>query len=392
MNYSKIFYSVLLPCLFACQTPPYQLEKQSSNPQILFLDSAFEPSNENMISIESEVDIFLLDDEMKAVVDNKLRNRHSYQHKARILLDHLFSVENLSLQYEGNANIVAREAFHSKTANCMSLTIMAYALAKEAGMHVQFQQVNVPEYWQRDNSYSFLTGHVNLRITNKPNSESVYTWGDNGIQIDFDPYIAKQRFSIKKISKKTVVAMFYNNKGSDALIRKNYDLAYQYFKAAIKQDPNFSPAWGNLGILYRLNNHYQVAEKTYRYALTINDKNLTVLNNLALLMEIQGRVTESQPIRNYLQQLRQSNPYYHALLADEAFDAGDFITAEKLYKSAIDLYPQGYEFYHGLAKAYYKQGKVNLSKRAMRKAISYNYDKTIQRLYVAKLHFLNDIE
>ncbi len=60
--------------------------------------------------------------------------------------------------------MTAAQAYHSKSANCMSLTIMAYAMATHAGMNVAFQEVDIPEYWVRNGKYSLLTGHVNLLV------------------------------------------------------------------------------------------------------------------------------------------------------------------------------------------------------------------------------------
>jgi hypothetical protein len=95
--------------------------------------------------------------------------------------------------------MTAREDFHSKTANCMSLTIMAYALAKKAGLVVDFQQVEIPEYWIRNGQYNLLTGHINLLIKTKDRLNKTTVYGSNTLQIDFDPYVVKESFSKRVI-------------------------------------------------------------------------------------------------------------------------------------------------------------------------------------------------
>jgi tetratricopeptide (TPR) repeat protein len=352
----------------------------------------FIPPGISIPDIETEQEIFSLDDEMRKLVNDKLRNNLTDKQKAIILLEHIFNEKHLSLQYKGNANIIASEAFHSKTANCMSLTIMAYALAKEAGLKVIFQQVNVPEYWQRSGSYNFITGHVNLIINDRISSKRVNVFGDQPIRIDFDPYIAKQTFPVKRINKNTILAMFYNNKGASALVNKNYPLAYTYFKSAIEKDKTFNSAWGNLGVLYRLTDHYEASENVYRHVLKTDKQNLTILDNLSILMAVQGREADALLVRSYVNKMRLTNPYYHALMGNEAFIDKLYKKSEQHYNKALSLKNQEHEFYLGLAKAYFMQGKVNLAKISMRKAIRHNRFDSTNQLYVAKLNFLKGIE
>lgn len=388
---SRYYFTLLfIPLLFACQNnqsyPVSQIISQSN----LYLDEKF--YSENSIAIETQHEVFKLDDEMRAMVQAKLINNLTASQKARVLLEHLFNEESISLNYEGNANVTAIEAYHNKAANCMSLTIMAYALAVEAGMNVSFQEVDVPEYWVRNGRYSLLTGHVNLIVKESDGVNRRVVWGERATRIDFDPFIAKKHFPSHIIKKHTLVAMFYNNKGAEALVNNDLITAYKYIKAATQTDPLFASAWGNLGILYKLSNNYDMAENAYRHAVSLKKDNLTSLGNLALLLNKQGREDEAQPIDEYIHKLRIRNPYYHALLANEAFFNGSYQQALKHYKKAISLDDEQHEFYFGLAKVYYKQDNLKLAKRAMSKAVVLTKVKDTQRQYIAKLNFLRDFE
>jgi len=379
-----------LPLLFSCQSTDISLPTHTELGADLFLDNTFNVPNS--FNLETENEIFRLDDDMLSIVNKKLMKGETAGYKARTLLKHIFHEENISLKYDGNANVTASQAYHSHTANCMSLTIMAYALAHEAGLNVSFQQVDVPEYWVRNGQYNMLTGHVNLVIKEHPSVERDIIWGDTSTEIDFDPFVAKENFPKKVIDKNTVLAMFYNNKGANALIKQNYAVAYQYFRAAITQDESFSSAWGNLGVLYKYTEHYPQAEKVYRHALMLNKSNLTALTNLALLLKDQNRQSEAQSIDNYLHQLRKSNPYYYSLLADEAFHQTAYKEAENNYIKAIELDSKRHEFYFGLAKVYYKQNRIIAAKRSMKKAIRLNKARFINKQYIAKLNFLKQPE
>lgn len=377
-----------LPLLFSCQSNNAHVVNSKIPVESLYLDQSFTlPAS---FKIESEQEIFMLDDEMLSMVENTLNNTQDTKKKAMKLLRHIFSQEKvaLNLNYSSNANLTAREAYHSQKANCMSLTILAYALAKEANLNINFQQVDVPEYWVRNGQYNLLTGHINLLIKASSHQDRHFVFGNNDIQIDFDPYAIKQTFSRRVIEKNTVLAMFYNNKGGQAFVDKEYNIAYQYFKASTLADKTFSAAWGNLAVLYRLTDNLKAAKNTYRYAINIDANNLTALTNLALLLRSQHNDIEANEIESRLLIKRIKNPYYHAVLADEAYYKHDYQQALKHYKKAIKLNKNIHELYFGVAKVYYQMNRLPEAERAIKKALSLNKMKSTEYQYIAKLNFL----
>ncbi|MCW8833748.1 MAG: tetratricopeptide repeat protein [Colwellia sp.] len=372
--------------LYSCQSTS-DLAYQSTPLSSLYLDEQFLlPSS---WKVETEQEIFMLDDAMTEMVEKKLMATNSTQKKARLLLKHIFSQDNIALSYASDANVTARDAFHSKTANCLSLTIMAYALAEKAGLNISFQQVDIPEYWVRNGLYNLLTGHVNLVIHSQPDPKKNIIFGTDAMQIDFDPFVVKQSFPKRVIEKNTVLAMFYNNKGGQSLVVGDYSLAYQYLKAATQADQLFSPAWGNLAVLYKLTNNMDIAEQTYRHAISLNANNLTALANLAILLRSQGQYVEADTIESKLHLKRSKNPYYQAVLADEAAYRKDYVQALIHYKKALRLDNSIHELYFGLAKVYYQVGNIASAKKMMRKAIKLNKTKSTEYQYIAKLNFLN---
>lgn len=381
-----ILLIISLTLLCACQSNNGYHSSARELDKPIYLDQQFiKPIS---FSIETEDEIFMLDDEMIYMVENTLNTNKDARTKATKLLQHIFSHEKIDLSYSSNANLTARQTYHSQKANCMSLTIMAYALAKKANLDVSFQQVIVPEYWVRNGQYNLLTGHVNLLIKPNKHARNHLIYGSDKIQIDFDPYAIKQTFPRRIIPKKTVLAMFYNNKGGQAVVEGKYNIAYQYFKAATLTDKGFSSAWGNLAVLYRLTGNMNEAEKTYRYAVYINRKNLTALTNLAILLRSQHKDIEADEIESRLLQERINNPYYYAVLADEAYYKRNYLLALKHYKKALRLNSKIHEIYFGLAKVYYQMDRLSDAERAMKKALSLNKVTSIEHQYIAKLNFL----
>ncbi|WP_426370199.1 tetratricopeptide repeat protein [Pseudocolwellia sp. HL-MZ7] len=361
--------------------------QNTTNLDDLYLDNAYPTANQ--IPIETEHDIFALDEEMQNMVNYVLKPERDHGDKARLLLNYIFSSNHIAMSYESGTNVSAIDAFHGSKANCMSLTIMAYALADAAGMRLKFQDIKVPEYWVRKGSHQLLMGHVNLLIQKPSSIFKGNTWTQEILQIDFDPNASKAHFPRKVVSKETMVAMFYNNKGAEALVRAEYDEAYAYFKAATKKDPEYFSAWGNLGVLYKINSHYDLAINTYQHALALSPEDLTSLENLALLFDKLDRQDEAAIIANKLHNKRLSNPHYHALLASEAMYKNKYDSAIRHLKDAIKLESKFHEFHFDLAQLYFKTEQLKLAKSSMKKALKLNENIHIEREYNRKLNFLN---
>ena len=383
----KILFKTLLivVCLSACTSSSISTT-QKSRQKPVFLDDHF--TGFDLITIETEQYIFALDNEMKEMVATELKTERNMNKRTLKLIDNIFANNEKSISYEKNANVTARDAYHNNAANCLSLTIMAYALATEAGLNARFQQIDIPEYWVRNGQYNLLTGHINLLVNNRLIRKNIIS-ERHGLQIDFDPQASKSTFKKNIIDKNTVLAMFYNNKGAESLVDADYITAYGYLKAAVLIAPSFSPAWSNLGILYKLTDQYREAKVAYRYAITLDNDNLTALENLAILLSQQGNIEDAQVIKQQLHLKRRKNPYYYALLADEAFNKGQISQAIQLYNKAIKLERRAHEFYYRLATVYSHTGEVRLAKKALTRAIAYTKNRQTEDFYVAKLNILS---
>lgn len=373
--------------LTSCSSSPKQTGLVNTDTSILLVDEAF-PTQSNY-SIESIEQIYAIDEEMNDFIHSSLMHEKDPYNRARLLLKKLFYRSPEKLRYQNGANLTAQQAFHQNTANCLSLTILAYTLANEANLNIKFQEVLIPEYWIREGSYNMLTGHVNLKVVGDLRTQYKVIWGRKETVIDFDPYSVKKHFPKNVISRNRVTAMFYNNKGAQALVRNDFDLAYVYFKASIQQEPDFSPVWGNLGLLYKKIGLIGYAEQAYLKSVDINYKNYNAWNNLAILVSEQSRHEEAKKIYSYIHRARMKNPYYHGLLGEEAYYNGDYETAISHFKKAKSMSGKEHEFYFGLAKSFYKLGDYKKSEYFLLKAKRYAKFKDIEDKYQNKLNLLS---
>lgn len=383
MNVHKLVTGLMLITLMqGCAST----EPVVKNPYPVLRDDLF-PSY-SLFEPESEEAIFTLDEDAAAFVNATQSPHANYETNIRRLVDDIFDYSALGLQYRGNANSTASETFRMQTANCLSLSIMTYAMAEHAGFDAQFYEVDIPEYWTRRQGYSLLNGHVNLRITT-PQEMNITRIKDDFVDVDFDPQAIREYFPRYKVSKRAVLSMFYNNKGADALIANSYSKAYAYFRKAAVLSPQLSQSWGNLGILYRKIDAYDAAEAAYKRALELEEDNLTAWENLAILYRFQGRNEEADAIAAKVERRRDNNPFYHYMLGEEALAESDYEEALTHYRRAMRLDDSRHEIWFGLAKTYFELGDISRAKSYIERAVRYAPNEQEERRYLSKLSALH---
>ena len=216
----------------------------------------------------------------------------------------------------------------------------------------------------------------------------IYDFG-NDVTVDFNPESRKHKFRTQVIDKNLITAMFYNNKGAQAMLNANYDSAYSYFTKAVELSPLYSSSFVNLGVLYRIHGDLALAEKAYQYASVLEPSNLTAKGNLAIVYDLTNRSELAEGIRKNLEAKRATNPYYAIAKGNEAYHQGDYQHAIALYKNAVKLDNQLHESYFGLAKSYYMLGQQERAENALIKAKrSALFDSDIAR-YNSKLEMLS---
>lgn len=375
-------------CTSLSETEVYSATK-IKNTQSIYQDALFLSYSQQ--PVETEQEIFALTPEIKKIIRQEVNTQQSFHTKVHDLIDVIFSKEQIGLAYLNSASLTASQTYLNKQANCLSLTILAYALADELNIPVQFQEIKVPEYWISNNGYNLIAGHVNVEVSdNVVRDLNGFTIKPDTVTIDFDPYTRKKNFKTKNLSKKQIIAYFYTNKAAQALIDKKQDLAYAYLKKATTLAPEFSSAWGNLGVLYKSIGQYELAISSYEQAIATKPKNYTAINNLSFVLNHVGRVDEANVIREKLHNIRISNPYYHAFLGNKAYGEHDFELSETHFKKAIQLDGKQHEFHFGLAKSFAAQKRNKLAYQTLEKAIKVSPFYDVDQRYIAKLNLLNE--
>lgn len=374
-----------LACAFllasACAT---QAPRPAVNPAQFLHDEAF-PASAGY-PVESSRDVFQLDDSARRYLDLRIGRVRETNARNKALIEEIIQQSARKLSYDSDADTTASETFHNQSANCLSMSIMTYAIAKYLRYDAVFQDVDTPEYWDRRDGHRLVARHVNVLL--KPERSPDLLRFGSVIEVDFFAPGSSREFPTKLIPPSRVLAMFYNNKGVDALFAGNHDVAYAYLRAALLEDPSLGMAIGNLGALYRATNHLPWAEKAYRAAVRMNAGSTVPLEGLARVLQDTGRHAEAERMLAELDSRRMNNPYYRYMQGEEAYDARRWNMAIRHFRKAIALKPRLDAAYFGLAKTFFQLGENGKAEAYLERAARYAARDSERQRYQRKIDAL----
>ncbi len=378
---------LLSTVLIGCQTAP-------TSPTLLQGPELYvEAFNGAAMPVETMDEIFALSEAEKNAVRAEMRAATSAQAKTKALLRFIFKSDELPLEYVNSATLIASETLQRRQANCLSLTILAYALAEEVGFSAVFHEVDIPEFWITDGQQSRLNGHVNLVIVPPVLSfeNGSVNYSNSRLTVDFDSENRDRAWPSHAVSKDEIVAMFYNNKAADALVAGNNQQSFAYLKAAIEIAPNSAQAWSNLAVLYRKVGLYQQAKESYLFSLQLNPHSMNTMANLAMLYRLEQQPEKALALENLVARKRKLNPYYHLMLGEEALNAKQTKNAISHFHQALRLNSGLTPAMLGLAKSYILEGDIDKATRYLQDARQQSHSTDERDRYESKLKILQQV-
>jgi Tfp pilus assembly protein PilF len=334
-------------------------------------------------------DVFALSDAMRQFVRTELTGPGRNKHPQQALVDALYTKGLLGLEYDSVMTRTAAQAFDARAGNCLSLVIMTAAFAREIGLPIRYQRVNVDEIWSRSGDVYLAIAHVNLAL-GKRNIDDRFGRGDGEfLTIDFLPGQDIRRARTQAIGERTIVAMYMNNRAAEALVEGQLDNAYGWARAAIGQDPGFPNAYNTLGAIYQRHGNAAEAENVLAYALEREPRNTHVMSNLVLALNDLGRVSEANALARKVAQLEPDPPFsfFHRGMA--AMQQGNFTAARDLFATEVQRAPYYHEFHFWLAVAYVGLGDIDQARTQLKLAMELSSTSKDQKLYATKLARIN---
>jgi tetratricopeptide (TPR) repeat protein len=272
------------------------------------------------------------------------------------LKSRLFDAAGQGFLYRSGLTTVAAQTWRDKRGDCLSLTVLAYAMARELGLPATMQDVRVPMQIDRRGEIDYLNRHVNLLIPQtaaKPGSRS---WSRvEALVIDFEPGVGSFRAGTP-LTDDGVLARYYNNRGAEHYARDEQAAAYAYYKAAIQTDRTFSASYGNLAQLYLRRGYADDAERLLRQAVALTDEADLPLWSLHRLLLAQGRTDEAARIAQVQQARRERDPYYWLGVGVERIRQQDWPAAIAALERAQAMTTGFDEVHRYLALAYWRAG------------------------------------
>lgn len=362
LTFGVFFFTLVLgAALSGCASGPVRIDSSQAE----YLHDELFPEY-GRYAVESHLEIFYLDNQTKKFLDERFKRVVSGSVDEKDFSEKITEVVK-DFAYESLSDTSASQTFRDKTANCLSLSIMTYSVARYLEYEVTFQMVNIPEYWEWHDNASLVARHVNLLLKRKTEPD-VFDPFEDTIEIDFFSPGSSRRYGARKLEIPTVMAMYYNNRGAQALLAGNHDRAYAYLRAALIKDPSLNMALSNLALLYAMKGKLEWSEQAYRQALQGNPEDTVSAAGLAAVYRLMGRFESAEALMESIRKKRENNPYYLYVQGEKAYAAGSWEKSIDFFKKSISLRPDIDLFYFGLAKSYFKLGEYELAERYMRRA------------------------
>jgi Flp pilus assembly protein TadD len=351
-----IIVAVVMISSCATLSGPQLSDSQKISTEMLLDDSPLATGVE--LADLSQVDILELSPAMTAFLDRWVSKTQTDRSRLYALLQALMGDGTFEIVYDDTTR-TAQETFLVQRGNCLSFTSMFVAMARYVGLNADFQEVMVPPDWSLEGETFVLSQHINVRLNLEYGYEKV---------VDFNMYNFRTRYDMKVVSDRRGRAHYFNNIGVEHMLEGDTLLAFANFRESLREDKSFSPAWANLGILYKREAQPNYAEAAYLQAIDTDSRNLVAMSNLAGLYQQQGRSELADQVQNKIESHRMQNPYFRYQLARTAFEDGDYTTAIDHLKFAVRKNEYDDSFFFLMSLSYLNSGDKEAAQHWMQKA------------------------
>ena len=365
---------LLVLALAACANGPL-----APAPDELFRDELFAAPSERIPADQ----VFAMSPAMRQYLERELTLR-SIKGTRQSLIEAVAQGQ-LKLEYDSVSTRTAAEAFDARAGNCLSLVIMTASFAKALGLEVQYNAAAVGDLWSRSGNIYFLNGHVNVTLGRRSTETRILYDSAELMTIDFLPGSEIRGLRTRPIDEATVLAMFYNNRAAEALVRGRLDDAYWLAREGMRVNKDYWGSYNTLGVVYLRRGQPALAERAFRRVLDYEPDNTRAWANLGLSLERQGRKEEAAAADRELARLERHAPFYFLQLGIAAMEAGDFKAARDAFSREVSRSPEYHEFHFWLGVAELRLGNVEAAQRELTLALENSTTRRDHDLYAAKL-------
>jgi Tfp pilus assembly protein PilF len=355
----------------------------------LFQDSAFGAPSEPVTA----AGLFTLTPEMRAYLSSPYFTAQLHKKGSEHgLVDALYAKGELKIEYESSMTRTAAQTYAARAGNCLSLVIMTAAFAKELGMPVRYQSVEVDESWSRSGGLYLVSSHVNLSLGKRASDRLHGNDSEPMLTIDFLPPEDASRYATHRLDEDDIVAMYMNNRAAEALVQERVDDAYWWARAAMERQPQSGMAFNTLGVVYVHKGDMGQAERVYRAALAREPENVVVMQNLVPVLTRLGKDVEAKALAARIVSIEPHPPFQFFNEGIQAFEGGDYRKAKALFAREVKRAPYYDEFHFWLAIAHLRLGEAAQAREQLALARDTCTRRDTRELYSAKLAHLRSLQ
>src|SRR5690606_26564333 len=114
-----------------------------------------------------------------------------------------------------------------------------------------------------DSELVMLNNHINALIRTPLERDYV---------VDFNVVEYNGNYETRTVSDGYAIALFYSNRGVEAMTEERAAESFEYFRRAIGAYPSISGPWSNLGVLFARRGFAEYAESAYLHALATDPR------------------------------------------------------------------------------------------------------------------------
>jgi Tfp pilus assembly protein PilF len=379
---------VLVQCLLALLSGCASTHTPTAAPPpSLFADADFSPPSEPVGS----AGLFTLSPAMRTYLKSPAFTMHlrdsGLEHG---LLNALYSKNDLQLEYDSSRTRTAAETYAARSGNCLSLVIMTAAFARELGMTVRYQSVEVEESWSRNNGLYLVSTHVNIVLGHRPRA-AFDDSANRELVVDFVPSKDAANFHARQLEEEDIVSLFMNNRAVETMIQGRLADAYWWARAAIETRVTNAAAYNTLGVIYQRHGKLDLAERAYRIALEHEPENIVVMQNLGPMLAQMGRTAEAQQLAQRAAKIEPTPPFHYFDQGMLALQGGNYGAAKDLFEREVKRAPDYDEFHFWLAVTLLRMGEAREAREQLALAVDTSTRADNKQLYSAKLTHLRQL-
>lgn len=275
------------------------------------------------------------------------------------LVAFVFGKRGLGIEYKADATQTVAESFASRKVNCLSSTLLIVALAREAGLHADGQQVDAILAWGATRDTVIQSKHANavVKVADK-----------RTFIVDVDASDVLARDAPQPISDAQLLALFYGNRAMELMIEGKLVEAKSWIDVATRLSPRDPGLLNNAGVIEFRMGDAHAAERHFLDAVALNESEISVLSNLVSLYRRNGDTARMEVWQSRADRALRKDPYYQYTLGGEFEQEGRYRDALRQYRRAARLNRDEHLFHLGLARVHFRLGEYGKADRELARA------------------------